>query len=89
VSVYQHVHDIPSEDELHQLVGAATPHFAFQIRDRVAQYAQALPPDHPRQLELRRHLDYLEQLGLQGETAGVIALDLPPRESVPGLIPPG
>jgi hypothetical protein len=89
VSVYEHVHDIPTEDELAQLVGAATPHFAFQIRDRVAQYAAALPPDHPRQPELKRHLDHLEHLGLDGETAGVTALDLPPRESVPGLSHPG
>jgi hypothetical protein len=30
VSVHEHVHDLPTEDELAQLVGAATPHFAFQ-----------------------------------------------------------
>ena len=87
--VAQHVHDIPSEDELAQLVGAATPHFAFQIRDRVAQYAAALPPDHPRQPELAAHLQRLDALGYQGETAGVSAPDLPPRESVPGLPPAG
>lgn len=83
--VAQHVHDIPSEDELAQLVGAATPHFAFQIRDRVAQYAAALPPDHPRQAELAAHIEHLEQLGYLGETGKVTAPDLPPRPSVPGL----
>jgi hypothetical protein len=77
--VFQHVHDIPSEDELAQLVGAATPHFAFQIRDRVAQFAAALPPDHPRQAELARHLERLDRLGYAGESAGVSAPDLPPR----------
>ncbi len=84
MSVYQHVHDVPTEDELAQLVGAATPHFAFQIRDRVAQYAAALPPDHPRQAELSRHLAYLDRLGYDGESAGVTgtALDLPPRPPV-------
>jgi hypothetical protein len=79
--VAQHVHDIPSEDELAQLVGAATPHFAFQIRDRVAQYAAALPPNHPRQAGLARHLERLDRLGYEGESAGV-APDLPPRPSV-------
>jgi hypothetical protein len=79
VSVFQHVHDVPSEDELAQLVGAATPHFAFQIRDRVAQYAEALGPDHPRQAELAAHLARLDRLGLEGEGAGVSDLDLPPR----------
>lgn len=87
MSVYQHVHDVPTEDELAQLVGAATPHFAFQIRDRVAQYAAALPPDHARQPEMARHLAYLDRLGYEGESAGVTgeALDLPPR---PPVTPP-
>ena len=87
--IAQHVHDIPSEDELAQLVGAATPHFAFQIRDRVAQYAAALPPDHPRQAELAAHIERLDRLGFQGETGDVSQPDLPPRASVPGLPAPG
>ena len=84
VSVLQHLDDIPSEDELAQLVGAATPHFAFQIRDRVALYARALPPDHPRQAELKAHIERLERLGTEGETAQVSVPDLPLRPSAPG-----
>lgn len=87
VPVVQHVHDVPSESELAQLVGAATPHFAFQIRDRVAQYSAALPPDHPRQAELAAHLARLDRLGVEGESAGVTAPDLPPRPPVPGARP--
>ena len=79
MSVSEHVHDIPSEDELAQLVGAATPHFAFQIRDRVADYAATLPSDHPRQPELAQHVERLERLGFAGEGGRVSALDLPPR----------
>ena len=79
VSVSQHVHDIPSEDELAQLVGAVTPHFAFQVRDRVAQYAAALPPDHARQTELARHLARIDRLGREGEGGLVSVPDLPPR----------
>ena len=86
MSVSQHVHDIPSEDVLAQLVGAATPHFAFQVRDRVAQYAAALPPDHPRQAELAAHLERLDRLGLQGEAGRVTEPDLPPR--APLSVPP-
>ena len=85
MSILQHGLPIPDEDELAQLVGAATPHFAFQARDRVAAYAAALPPDHPRQAELAAHLEYLDHLGYEGETAGVTVPDLPPRPSVPGL----
>jgi hypothetical protein len=87
--VFQHVHPIPTEDELAQLVGVATPHFAFQIRDRVAQFAAALPPDHPRQAELQAHLRHLDELGYGGETGGVTRPDLPPRESLPRLRPGG
>jgi hypothetical protein len=85
VSILQHGLPIPDEDELAQLVGAATPHFAFQARDRVAAYAAALPPDHPRQAELAAHLEHLDRLGHEGETGGVTLPDLPPRPSVPGL----
>lgn len=87
--VFQHVHPVPSEDELAQLVGAATPHFAFQIRARVAQYAEALPPDHPRQAELAAHLARLDELGYGGEAAGVTRPDLPPRASLARLRPEG
>jgi hypothetical protein len=86
VSVLQHDYGIPSEDELAQLVGAATPHFALQARDRVAGYARALPPDHPRQPELKAHVARLERLAVEGEGAAVEEPDLPPRPSVPGLL---
>ena len=95
MSVYEHVHDLPTEDELAQLVGAATPHFAFQAAERIAQVAASLPPDHPRQAELAAHLEYLERLGYEGETAGVAHPDLAPRPSLetgsPGSpsVPPG
>ncbi|HEX2503424.1 MAG TPA: hypothetical protein VHK00_05745 [Miltoncostaeaceae bacterium] len=87
MSLHERVHDLPTEDELAQLVGAATPHFAFQARERLAQLAAALPPDHPRQAELAAHLEYLDRLGYEGETAGVERPDLPPRESLSGLAP--
>ncbi len=77
--VFQHVHDVPTEDELAQLVGAATPHFAFQVHARVKQYADALGPDHPRQAELAAHLERLDRLGREGEAGGATDLDLPPR----------
>jgi hypothetical protein len=85
MSVYQHDYGIPSEDELAVLVGAATPHFAFQIRARVADYAARLPEGHPRSAELAAHLDRLERLGMGGETGRVERADLPPRKSLPAL----
>jgi hypothetical protein len=55
----------------------------------VAQFAAALPPDHPRQAELQAHLRHLDELGFGGETGGVTRPDLPPRESLPRLRPGG
>jgi hypothetical protein len=84
VTVLERIYDIPSEDELAMLAGAAVPHFALQIRDRLAAYAATLPPDHPRQLELARQLEWLDALARDGEP-GQGPLDLPPRAS---LVPP-
>lgn len=79
MTVLEHLYDIPSEEELARLVGSATPHFALQIRDRVASYAAALPPDHARQAELARHLARLDALSTHGESAGLAELDLPAK----------
>ena len=81
----EHVYSLPSESELAQLIGAATPHFALQARARVEGYAAALPPDHPRQPELRRHLERLDALALEGEGANVAVTDLSPRPSLPAV----
>ncbi|MGI9538973.1 MAG: hypothetical protein ACR2N6_02350 [Miltoncostaeaceae bacterium] len=80
--VVQHQYDLPDEDELAKLVGAATPHFAFQIRARVQAYRNALPPDHARIPELDAHIATLERLGTHGEHGGVDDLDLPPSGSL-------
>jgi hypothetical protein len=87
----EHVYDIPEAEELAQLVGAATPHFAPQARARIAKLAAALPPDHPRQAELRRVMDRLEELAFHGESGGRLVLDLPPRaplEAPVGIVAP-
>jgi hypothetical protein len=84
VTVLEHIYGVPSEDELAMLVGAAVPHFALQIRGRVAEYAATLPADHPRQPELARQLARLDALAADGEP-GTGPIDLPPRAS---LIPP-
>lgn len=88
VPVFEHDYGIPDEDELAQLVGAATPHFSHQILGRVAGFARTLPPDHPRQPELRRHIAHLEAIGGGGETGGIPRSDLPPRASLSRLGPP-
>jgi len=81
VTVLEHIYGVPSEDELAMLVGAAVPHFALQIRGRVAEYAATLPADHPRQPELARHLEHLDALAADGQP-GEGPVDLPSRASL-------
>ena len=78
----EHVYDIPGEEELAQLVGAATPHFALQARDRIAGALARLPTDHPRRPEITAHLRRLEEIAVVGEVGGDPDPDLPPGPSL-------
>ena len=82
MSVREHTYQVPTEAELAQMVSAATPHFALQVRDRVASLAATLPPDHPRQAELIAHVVRLEALALGGEAGEEGQAELPARPSL-------
>jgi hypothetical protein len=62
-------------DDVRQLMGASTPHFALQLRNRIAKLIRHLPPDHPARLEGEREIDRLERLGYDGETRGEVEVD--------------
>jgi hypothetical protein len=57
-------------DDVRQLMGASTPHFAMQLRERIARLIRGLPADHPARLEGERELARLEALGFHGEVRG-------------------
>jgi hypothetical protein len=57
-------------DDVRQLMGASTPHFALQLRNRIAKLIRPLPPDHPARIEGEREIARLTALGLYGETRG-------------------
>jgi hypothetical protein len=57
-------------DDVRQLVAAATPHFALQLRNRVAILIRTLPADHPVRAEGERAIVLLTQLGAAGEVRG-------------------
>ena len=82
VTILEHNYPLPDAAELAQMVGAATPHFALQIRDRVAALAQSLAQNHPRQAELTAHIARLEQLALGGEAGRDGQAELPARPSL-------
>jgi hypothetical protein len=59
-----------SVEDVRQLMGASTPHFALQLRNRIAKLIARLPADHPARLEGEREIARLEELGFAGETRG-------------------
>lgn len=82
MTILEHDYGIPSEDELARLVGAATPHFALQIRDRVVAYRDALPHGHARIAEMDAQIARLERLAVEGAGGPHDVADLPPRPSL-------
>ena len=66
-------------DDIRQLTGASTPHFALQIRNRIARLIRRLPEDHPARIEGEREIARLQHLGVAGEFRGL------PHED--GLLP--
>jgi hypothetical protein len=62
-------HEVSVED-VRQLMGASTPHFALQLRNRIANLIADLPPDHPARVEGEREIARLQLLGFDGETRG-------------------
>ena len=57
-------------DDIRQLMGASTPHFALQIRNRIARLIRGLPDDHPARIEGEREIARLNHLGFTGEIRG-------------------
>jgi len=65
-------HEVTLAD-VRQLMGASTPHFALQLRNRIAKLIRGLPADHPARIEGEREIDRLTRLGFDGEVRGLVA----------------
>jgi len=75
-------HEVTVED-VRQLMGASTPHFALQIRNRIARLIGGLPADHPARIEGEREIARLQRLGFGGEFRGMHHEDgIPPLPSL-------
>jgi hypothetical protein len=57
-------------EDVRQLMGASTPHFALQLRERIRALIRGLPPDHPARLEGEREIERLDRLAYDGEFRG-------------------
>jgi hypothetical protein len=57
-------------DDVRQLMGASTPHFALQLRNRIRTLIRGLPSDHPARRLGEQEIARLESLGFTGEVRG-------------------
>jgi hypothetical protein len=62
----------PTVEDVRQLVGASTPHFALQIRNRIRTLISDLPADHPARVEGEREMRRLDAIALGSERRGPI-----------------
>jgi hypothetical protein len=62
-------HHVTVED-VRQLMGASTPHFALQLRNRIRKLIAGLPPDDPARQEGEREIARLERIAFAGEIRG-------------------
>lgn len=57
-------------DDIRQLVASATPHFSYQIRNRIRTLTRSLPADDPVRAFADEQIAALETLGFTGEVRG-------------------
>jgi hypothetical protein len=62
-------HEVTVED-VRQLIGASTPHFALQLRERIRSLIRDLPDDHPARVEGAREIARLDKIAFAGEVRG-------------------
>jgi hypothetical protein len=60
-------------EDVRQLMGASTPHFALQLRERIKALIRGLPPEHPARLEGEREIGRLDKIAYVGEVRGHVA----------------
>jgi hypothetical protein len=69
----------PTVDDIQALTGAATPHFAYQIRARVRALIRDLPDDHPVRQLGEEQMAMLDELGRASSKAAEGPVEPPTR----------
>ena len=66
----ERLHREVTVDDVRQLMGSSTPHFALQLRNRIRTLIRGLPADHPARVLGEAEIARLERLGFTGEVRG-------------------
>ena len=72
----------PTIEDLRQLMGASTPHFALHLRNRIRRLIQGLPEEHPVRREGEREIARLDRIAVEGELRGAHVEDLGAMPSI-------
>ena len=62
----------PTVEDIRQLSGASTPHFALQLRNRIRTLIEGLADDHPARVEGEREIARLDAVAEGSERRGPI-----------------
>jgi hypothetical protein len=60
----------PTVEDVRQLMGASTPHFALHVRNRIRNLIAGLPEDHPARVAGEREIERLNKIAFGGESRG-------------------
>ena len=66
----ERLHRQVSVDDVRQLMGSSTPHFALQLRNRIQRLIAGLSPEDPARRLGEQEIARLERLAVSGETRG-------------------
>jgi hypothetical protein len=66
-------------EDVRELMGASTPHFALQLRERIRRLIRGLPANNPARVEGEREIARLNRIAFVGEVRG--------HQAEPGLTP--
>jgi hypothetical protein len=66
----ERLHRQVSIDDVRQLMGSSTPHFALQLRNRIQRLIADLPPDDPARQLGEQEIARLDALAFTGEVRG-------------------
>jgi hypothetical protein len=72
----------PTVEDVRQLMGASSPHFALQIRNRIGNLIDGLPEDHPARMLGTTEMARLERLAVDGEHRGAAVPGEPELPSI-------
>jgi hypothetical protein len=80
----------PIIEAIDEVVGPATPHFAYQLRARVRELIEDLPPDHPARRHGEEQMEYLDRIGHASSKAEEGQRESPERpgwDTIPSAAP--